>query len=252
MRIGTHPDVVGLAREGLIRYFLQDNLPTAINYITGEIFDHKDDRSGQVDIIVQSQHSPRIRLFGDIEICFVDAMLAAIEVKSRLTTANWQHPSHLKAALDSFVKIKNLSRRYHISGAFVNSSGESRRVVLPNTPCMIFAYHGPERSALEERLHQYGQSFGLETNFYWPEVITVLDRGYYVVKNDGWSLHNVPDIFKCSGNERADACLFGMYQYLVKLIEAWIASPTRFMNFSEFVAETGSVQHEPSGPGGKP
>ena len=124
MRIGTHPDVVGLAREGLIRYFLQDNMPTAINYVTGQIFDEKDDRSGQVDIIIQSQHSPRMRLFGDIEMCFVDAVLAAIEIKSRLTTANWQHTSHLKASLDAFLKIKNLARRYRISGTLVNPSGE--------------------------------------------------------------------------------------------------------------------------------
>jgi hypothetical protein len=47
---------------------------------------------------------------------------------------------------------------------------------------MIFAYHGPDRSILEKWLLRYGQDFSLEADRYWPEVVTVLDKGYYLVK----------------------------------------------------------------------
>ena len=51
LNLAEHPDVKGLSREGIMKLFLEDNLPSAVEFRTGEIIDRDDNRSGQVDIV---------------------------------------------------------------------------------------------------------------------------------------------------------------------------------------------------------
>jgi hypothetical protein len=37
--LAQHPDVKGLAREGFVKIFLKENLPSLVKYKTGEILD---------------------------------------------------------------------------------------------------------------------------------------------------------------------------------------------------------------------
>ncbi len=176
-----HPDNLGLAREGFVKMFLKENLPSLIDFRFGEIVDQEDNRSGQIDIILQSALSPRIHLFGDLQISLSDFVLGTIEVKSTLTTAAVDKPSHFKSALDTFKIVKTLKRDHKISG-----NKGSTTIELPNTPCFLFAYTGPEIDTLLTKLNEYGEHNSLVPNDYWPEVIVILDREYYIIRNDGW------------------------------------------------------------------
>ena len=94
--IAEHGDVKGYGREALVDEFLRAHLPDQVEYLTGEILDEDDARSGQVDIILQSKTRPKIPLWGNIHLAFCDAVIAAIEVKSTLTT------QHLESSLQNF------------------------------------------------------------------------------------------------------------------------------------------------------
>ncbi len=82
--IAEHGDVKGLAREGIIKEFLKQNLPSIVEFKTGQIIDHNDELSGQLDIIFQSPFAPHINLFQDIQLTMADATLGVMEVKSNL------------------------------------------------------------------------------------------------------------------------------------------------------------------------
>lgn len=100
-----HSDILGFCRETIINEFLAKNCPSIIEYITGEIIDSKDNRSGQVDIVMQTNYSPKIPLYENHSLSFADTVIGAIEIKSNLTTAGIENTSHLKSALDNIQKI---------------------------------------------------------------------------------------------------------------------------------------------------
>lgn len=219
--MALHPDVLGLAREGFVKLFLKQNLPSLIGFTSGEIIDCNDNRSGQVDIIIQSLLSPKIHLFEEIQISLVDSCIAAIEVKSNLTTAKFENNSHLKTALNTFKKIKSLERLYPIEGT-INFSGKTpTNITIEKTPCFLFAYQGPTRETLAEKINEYKEFYKIESlDDFCPEVITILDKGYSLIKNDGWLM----DPAKTTGsyywaNEQEDGGLVEFFTYLVNLIE---------------------------------
>ena len=216
--IAKHPDIVGAAREGIASLFLAENLPATVHFLTGEIFDSSDARSGQIDLIVYPAKSPRLCLFGKIHLVPSDFVISAIEVKSTLTTAGADNPSHLRSALESCRRVKGLHRHYPIQGVI-----NSEVVTLLQTPYMIFAYDGPSRETLERHLHEYRQANGLALSM-MPDLIAVMSRDYYLVQNNGWLIKSVPGGVAWSCNNSSHATLLGMYAYLTKLIEAYAVS----------------------------
>ena len=84
--IAKHAVNLGTARESLIANFLKQNLPEYISYHTGEVFDSVDNRSGQIDIVLHPITAPKINLYNAINIFPSESVLAAIEIKSNLTT----------------------------------------------------------------------------------------------------------------------------------------------------------------------
>ena len=234
--IADHPNLLGAAREGFVQLFLKENLPSVVDFKTGQIIDKNDTLSGQVDIILQSALSPRIHLFGDIEIAFADHVIGAIEVKSTLTTGNWDSSSHLKSALETITKIKSLQREHLISG--LPNWMDGQRLTLPNTPCFIFAYDGPEAETLIKKLQEYATVTGLSFDQYIPEVIVVLNRHYYLCKNDGWifpSDGSDSKLRKYEGSEH----LVGLFVYICQLIEEWNSKPhhTVFAKFFGVISQ---------------
>ena len=53
-----------------------------------------------------------------------------------------------------------------------------------------------------------------------PDVITILDRGYYLVKNNGFLIRKVPGHVHYSRGESENSALLGFYIYLVKIAES--------------------------------
>ena len=225
-RLAEHSDNLGLAREGFIKTFLKENLPSLIDFRSGEILDQNDKRSGQIDIILQSALSPRIHLFGDVQVALADFVLGAIEVKSTLTTAAVDNASHLKLALDTFRDVKSLTRDYKITAV---KSG--RMIELPNTPCFLFAYIGPTKNTLLTKLNEYGDYNDLTPKEYWPEVIVVLDREYNVFRNDGWLYDKENELVYSTYDGKE--CLVDMFVYICQIIEAWNAK-SHHSNFGKF------------------
>jgi hypothetical protein len=227
--IAKHGGLKGMAREGFIKCFLKDNLPSLLEYSTGEIIDKHDNRSGQIDIILSSAFSPIIKLFDDINITINDFTLGAIEVKSKLTTANWESDSSLKDALELSKKVKALERDLKISSHMEWMTEEDPNMIIDRTPFFLVAYDGPEIETLFDKMVDYGSYRGLTLNEYFPEVTLVINRRYTIIKNDGF-LYNLDgqQFIKYEGEE----CLVDLYMYIFTLISAFADPHKRTGTFS--------------------
>lgn len=216
--IVKHGDIKGLGREAFISQFLKANLPSEINFVTGEIIDSNDLRSNQIDVILQSFSSPKIPIFENIQVSLSDTVISVIEIKSKLTTGSWQRNNHLKLALENFESVKSLKRSNLIPGSITHRPH-------PNTPCVLVAYSGPTYEKLIQKLVDYHTTFNKSFDTFAPDLVIVLDRGYAIARNDGW-------ISKKVGNQpfilfnNDDNCLVPLFVYLCKLIEVWNSKKT--------------------------
>ncbi|MUJ26333.1 DUF6602 domain-containing protein [Aliivibrio fischeri] len=214
--IANHGDIKGYGREALVNEFLKDHLPDSIEYLTGEIFDQFDARSGQVDIILQSKLYPKVPLLGNTQLVFSDAVMAVIEVKSTLTK------QHLYATFEQFRKIKALNRQEVIKGSGLLSD-------LDKTPCIIFAFNGPSHKKLMEHINKYAALKKLDLKDFAPDIIIILDSDFYICRNDGWIFPPVasPALFRhWEGLPHEN--LVGIYTYLINLCSSYLYSPPSF------------------------
>lgn len=224
--IVNHGDIKGLAREAITTQFLNTNLPSLVEYKTGEIIDYENQKSGQVDIILQSVTSPKIHLHNNLQISLADAVIAVIEVKSNLTTASFDNESHLKSAFISFQKIKRLKRFYKLDG--LNESHENHK----NTPCILFAFSGPLPNTLIKKYIEYHKNFNIGFDDFAPDLTIVLDKGYAIHRNNGWIGPidgDQPFLFR----DNKEKCLIPFFVYLCKMIEVWNmkVKHTRFQDY---------------------
>lgn len=230
--IASHGDNIGLAREALATHFLRGHMSDSVNYLTGEIFDQRDARSGQIDLILHPHGAPRLNLFGTVNMVFADWVLAAIEVKSNLTTAAFGQPSHLKSALDACARIKQMT--LSSKSRAVTTAGQG--IGIDHIPYIIFAFDGPTVDTLRNKLFEYQTQHGLSLDM-MPDLITVLSRDYYLMKNNGWLINRVPDErVLYTHNSQPEAVLLGLYAYVTKLIEAFHMLP-RTTPFSTYLHE---------------
>jgi len=217
--LAEHGDIKGLAREGFVREFLQRNLPSTVEYKTGEMIDHDDRRSGQLDVVLQMPTSPRLHLFGDLQLTLVDGAVGAIEVKSNLTTASWGAASHLRSALEASARVKALRRFSPIRGRMVGHEIQHHQ-----TPFFVFAYTGCTKEHLLDCVLSYGKHAMLELDAYAPNLIVVLDRGYYMVRDDGW-------LWPATGKQfyfwegPPQECLGGLFTYVCQLVQVYGQRP---------------------------
>ncbi|WP_345868809.1 DUF6602 domain-containing protein [Shewanella algae] len=232
--ISEHGGNRGTARESVVKYFLASNLPSNLDFTSGEVFDSLDERSGQIDIIVHTNYSLKLNYAPDLNMVPVDNVLAVIECKSNLTTGSMTSGSaHLKLALDSCVKCKKLHRinPIGIDSSYLKSRNLPLNALalleettgmcgsLANTPHMIIAFKGPEAQTLRDALWRYMSENDVSLEF-MPNVITVLDKGYYLVKNDGFYMKKVEGHVHYSECESENSTLLGIYMYLMKLADS--------------------------------
>ncbi|XDD45265.1 DUF6602 domain-containing protein [Leptospira sp. WS39.C2] len=209
-------DLKGYGREALVTEFLKQHLPDNIEYLTGEIIDYDDNRSGQNDIILQSKNSPKIPLYGNIHLSFSDAVIAVIEVKSDLNT------QHLEASLKSFQKIKSLRKECVIRG-------DAQMSDLNRIPCILFAYSGPTLDTLLKHINSYREKNNLTLDNFAPDLIIILDSDYYLSRNNGWNFPIAPgtenEIYYRPWAGLADENLVGLYNLLNNLIRSFSIYP---------------------------
>lgn len=92
-------------REAFCRLFLQSHLPPSFRVTTGEIIDASGNITGQLDVVIVNDNSPRLTIDATGSIIapiLADAVLSVIEVKTSLTTDS------LKKALSQMRPVKAL------------------------------------------------------------------------------------------------------------------------------------------------
>ncbi|WP_138553671.1 DUF6602 domain-containing protein [Pseudoalteromonas rubra] len=214
--IANHGDIKGYGREALVNIFLKEHLPDSIEYLTGEIFDEFDKRSGQVDIILQSKSFPKVPLLGNTQLVYSDAVMAAIEVKSNLTK------QHLYAIFEQFKKVKLLNRKAIIKGGGMLSD-------LKKIPCIIFAFKVPVHRKIVEHVNKFSVLKKVPLTDFAPDMVVVLDSDFYICRNDGWIFPPVPEraLFRhWEGLPHEN--LVGIYIYLINLSSSYLFDPPNF------------------------
>lgn len=204
-QIAKHGDMKGYGREALTEEFLSSHLPDQIEFLTGEIIDTEDLRSGQIDIILQSKKSPKIPLWGKIHLAYTDSVVAVIEVKSNLTT------EHLKSSLDASKRIKSLKRNVILELTPLQKK-------IDKIPYIIFAYTGLTDSTVLKNINDYSVQNQIHLDNFAPDMIVVLDKDYYICKNDGWQFPIMPGGYFRNWVGDSDENLVGLYNYLNNII----------------------------------
>lgn len=232
--ITTHGSSKGSAREIVIKDFLNTNLPSNLDITSGQIFDSKDNISSQVDIIIYSKHSLKLNFGKEQDMVPIDSTLALIECKSSLKTGSMTDGNiNLKTTLDACVKSKGLIRinPIGIDDGYLtqgNIPDVLRQLVeketgmcatMKKTPFLIFAFDGPKESALRESLYEYMMEYNVGLDD-MPDLITVLNKGYYLVKNNGFLIRKAPRNVHYSAGVKESGALLGFYLYLVKIAES--------------------------------
>ena len=218
--IVKHGDIKGYGREALTGEFLKTHLPDQIEFLTGEIVDVEDNRSGQIDIILQSKNSPKIPLWGKIHLSFADSVIAAIEVKSNLNT------EHLKTSLKASQNVKSLKRQV------VLNDGTSK-IPIKQIPYIIFAYTGLGTETVLKHINDFATVNKVKLPDFVPDMIVVLDQDYYICRNDGWQFPIVPGGFFRNWEGDSDENLVGLYNYLNNLVLGY-NSEERIINIARY------------------
>lgn len=220
--IANHGDIKGYGREALVDEMLRSHLPSQIEYLTGEILDCEDSRSGQVDIILQSDRYPKIPLLGNTHLAYVDAVMAAIEVKSTL------NKQHLFSTLSQFERIKALKRRNSIKGSYPMRE-------LDSTPCIIFAFNGLSAPKIIEHINDFARERSISLQAFAPDMVVILNSGFYICRNDGWIFPIVEPhqaLFR-TWEGLPEENLVGLYTYLCNITNSFLFAGSP-LNFSPY------------------
>jgi hypothetical protein len=208
------------------------NLPEAIKFSTGEVFDLKGDKSGQIDIILVSDAAPKIHLYGAVNLFPVETVLGVIEVKSNLTSGA---KGELLKVLAHCKRLKKLYKmdRAHQEAAYLKS--ESYKFY--SVPYIVFAYAGCSSDILITTLK--GQISSACNHLKdMPDLIVVLDRGYTLSKNSGFLIEGATIDTVYTKNIEPEVVLLDLYKYLIILVDYWISNPQCFripLNYTESV-----------------
>lgn len=220
--IADHKVNLGSAREALISNFLKNNLPKAVNYSTGELFDSKGEKSGQIDIILTPSTAPQLNLFGDYNLIASDTTLGVIEVKSSLTTGNDSNGS-MSGAMSNCYKVKKLSK---VNRGKLQLS--KSKIHLCTVPYLIFAFTGVSSNAvlknIEKHLTENNKTFK-----YAPDIIVVLEQGYSLIKQESWMfgpMKTSNDVYKVIKSDKH--ALLGLYDFILSVSEHLSTSPEDF------------------------
>jgi hypothetical protein len=220
--IADHKVNLGSAREALIANFLKNNLPKAINYSTGELFDFNGIKSGQLDIVLTPSTAPQLNLFGDYNLIASDTTLGVIEVKSTLTTGKGPSAS-MSGAMSNCYKVKQLDK---VNGGELKLS--KSKILLCTVPYLIFAFTGGREDSVLRNIdsHLAGNKKSFKDA---PDIIVVLDKGYSLVKHEGWIYaggKKAKDVYKVIKSEKH--ALLGLYDFILSVSEHLSTSPEDF------------------------
>tara|TARA_A100000171_G_C2130745_1_gene146539 strand:+ start:1397 stop:2263 length:867 start_codon:yes stop_codon:yes gene_type:complete len=251
--IAKHKDIKGYGREILARNFLKSHIPNMTDFFTGEIIDCNNDRSSQMDLIIYAAHCPKLPLIDDFHLAFIDAVMAAIEVKSVLNTSTitdcLKASKRLKLMRrDEFIlglndtherfdKLREenvLVKELDEKGVKIEFNHEERKTNLKSTPYVVFAYKGATKETLLSSIEKYSLDNDEEYSydFHGPDLIINLDHGFYIYKNNDWLWPKklAPNgahygVWEADNEGKKGEVLAGLYMLLSNLSTAFILRP---------------------------
>lgn len=220
-----HKTNLGSAREALTSNFLSRNLPSAIEYAPGELFDSAGDQSGQIDLILIPNSSPKVHLFGAITLASVDTVLGVVEVKSNMTSGI---KGELAAALRHCANVKRLTRSNGTGIRFMDHSME-----FLSCPYILFAYDGPKQSTAVKLLESMAAEIKtinpkIPPLGSMPDLIVVLSRNYVLAKNSSWVNAGATPTSAFHEGDSKFSALFHMYCFVTSLVDHWTTNPEDF------------------------
>lgn len=170
-----HGDVLGKAREAFVSEVLRRFLPQALHVGSGQILDGLGSLSKQIDVLVYRHDMPLLSSLAETNLYFVEGVVSAIEIKSRLDSAR------LFEALENCRSVKRLDVAFPSKGKHPNDFMDLR-YSAPAT--YVFGYRGykAELSDLKAALFGWIQKQQVESLSDLPEVIVT--EGLVVIKND--------------------------------------------------------------------
>lgn len=239
-----HGGDIGANREGLLIEFINKHCPDRLSaFRGGKMLGYKQEPSAQVDIIVRSDISPKFAL-NETEFTFVEGVMLAIEVKSKLNKSN------LYEALDNLSTIPQSSE----------SVFEQAALGLPETwidefksrvPSLnIFAYDSISLESLYEHLIAYYQDRpGVPWNRR-PSQILINKKYCIKTSSRGVPLSNgerIPpnEFYPFYTKENRGYCLGALLDTLASSV-TWL--PQMRLNFYEYINE-GYAANKGSQPG---
>lgn len=220
----------GDERELITRQFLSSHMPHAVQIDRGILVDQdtanfaeslSQKTSPQLDILLVMSDQPQLTLYGGSKMFFAESVVAVIEVKTTLTSAE------IDRILEHCKKVKE--RKRQVLGLYFRESDDPSTAPSDRIPYYVVAFDS-QRTALQimEALKQKGSQMGLSTE-QEPDGIFTLNptTGTFVLKDIG--LHQcrtdlqVPPFY---GGEVKEDSLCVLWFTLIAQVES-----VRLLNF---------------------
>jgi hypothetical protein len=220
--LARNPTLIGTSRELVLSEVLSANLPQSVSFPTGEIIDPRGQRSGQLDMIIVPDAAPRLSIGADKVIGLAGAVAGVLEVKSTLTVSPPSRESELTHAVRGCERMKKLDPGRLETWPWREYRGGGGKAKLATIPFSLLAFEGPPAAGLLTKMEDWED---IVAKKHLPNTITVLNRGYTLVLNDGWlsdpnELRGPREVYLESGPGMSLAILFFFW---TTCVQAWIA-----------------------------
>ncbi|MBE9547149.1 MAG: hypothetical protein IMF10_06620 [Proteobacteria bacterium] len=190
--LASHKGLIGDAREGLFRETLVKYLPKTVDVGSGQIIDSNGSMSKQTDVIIARGDTLRIPLSKEVSVYPVEAVLAAIEIKSSFNKATLTDAvKNLKtiSSLGFMVSVPDprddqQKEKEYLSEEDVNKLFPWKDVVYPSTYVYSFS---SDFKAIDRKLANKILEVSLDLDMdleSFPSVIAF--PGAVIIKNDGF------------------------------------------------------------------
>lgn len=171
----THSGNLGDTREIALRRVLTTWLPERFAVARGEVIDAVGVRSGQIDVIIfdRLKSAPLLRTDDGLVVLPAEAVLAVVEVKSRLGDLQ------VTQTAEGIAKMRNL-RAFGMPWGLSRRDGNPANDGLPNLFTSLFSFDTTVQAAhwSETEINRVRRLFGrAEVPVQWLDRLVVLGRG---------------------------------------------------------------------------
>jgi hypothetical protein len=168
----THRGIRGEQREEGVRRFLADQLPRSLSVVTGQAIDCFGTVSRQLDIMIYDSTLNAPFQGERIELLPAEALLAIVEVKSKLSSDEW---SKIAQSVDQYLKLRPYRRQFGVRRGGQGGIPDT----LPRCFCSVVAFTSDLTTSAEWPQREFNRmtsAFGSDECLGLDRVL-ILDRG---------------------------------------------------------------------------